>query len=195
MSPSVPTVRTMREGHILRLKGRVVDASSTVCLVESSGARIVVDSGSPRECAALRKALKSAGVPPDTISYVVNTHLHIDHCGCNELFENAKAYAHVLESPPVGVFRVSDRMTLVPGVELVPTPGHTRGCLSIFVTADKRYAICGDAIPTKANYDNLVPPAINVDARLALRSLEAIASWAEIIVPGHGPPFEALAKK
>jgi len=93
------------------------------------------------------------------------------------------------------VVRVSDRMEILPGVELVPTPGHTRGCLSVFVSAEKRYAICGDAIPTKANYDNLVPPAINIDAKLALRSLKAIASWAEIIIPGHGPPFEVLAKK
>jgi len=139
--------------------------------------------------------LESAGVPPGTVSHLVNTHLHIDHCGCNELFENAKVYAHSLESPPVGVVRVSDRMEILPGVELVPTPGHTRGCLSVFVSAEKRYAICGDAIPTKANYENLVPPAINIDAKLALRSLKAIAWWAEIIIPGHGPPFEVLAKK
>lgn len=195
MSPSRPTVRIMREGRLVRSGGRIVDASSTVCMVESPDARIIVDSGSPNECGALKDALKSAGVTPGNVSHLVNTHLHVDHCGCNALFQNARVYAHAFESPPVGVVRVSERIGLVPGVELVPTPGHTGGCISVFVTAEKRYAICGDAIPTKANYDSLVPPAMNIDSRLALQSLKAITSWAEVVVPGHGPPFEVLAKK
>lgn len=195
MNPAGPTVHVLREGRLVRSEGKIIDASSSVCLVESHGTKVIVDTGSPRECALLEDALRSAGVSPGSVSYLVNTHLHIDHCGCNDLFENARAYAHALESPPAGTVKVSERMGLLPGIELVPTPGHTHGCLSVFVTADKRYAICGDAIPTKANYDTLVPPAINVDARLALRSLTAITSWAEIVVPGHGPAFHVLAKK
>ncbi|MCU0851936.1 MAG: MBL fold metallo-hydrolase [Thermoplasmata archaeon] len=195
MSFSRPTVRIIREGYLVRTGGAVTDASSTVTMVESAGARIVVDSGSPRECGLLKDALESAGIAPGSVSHLINTHLHVDHCGCNELFEKARVYAHAYESPPVGVVRISERTRLLPGVELVPTPGHTGGSISVFVTAEKRYAICGDAIPSKGNYDSLVPPAINIDPKLALQSLKAIVGWAEVVVPGHGPPFEVLAKK
>jgi glyoxylase-like metal-dependent hydrolase (beta-lactamase superfamily II) len=195
MSSSRPTVRVIREGYLVRTGGTVTDASSTVTMVESAGTRIIVDSGSPRECDLLKDALESARIAPGSVSHLVNTHLHVDHCGCNGLFEKARVYAHVHESPPVGVVRISERTSLLPGVELVPTPGHTEGSLSVFVTTKKRYAICGDAIPTKGNYDGLVPPAVNIDPKLALQSLKAITNWAEVVVPGHGPPFEVLAKK
>jgi glyoxylase-like metal-dependent hydrolase (beta-lactamase superfamily II) len=63
------------------------------------------------------------------------------------------------------------------------------------VKAEKRYGICGDAIPTKANYDSHVPPFIAIDKRLALKSMDAIIGSVDLIIPGHDAPFEVLGKK
>ncbi len=190
-----PRVRLVRKGSLVREGARVVDASSTVTLVEASGKHIIVDTGLPRDCDKLLFDLNSMRADPETVDVVVNTHLHMDHCGCNELFPNAIVYAHVLEDPPVGTNRVSGAVTLLPGVEIVPTPGHTPGSVSVFVSAEKRYAICGDAIPQKANYDSNTPPAIAFDRGLATKSMEMIIGWAQIIIPGHDGPFDVVGKR
>jgi N-acyl homoserine lactone hydrolase len=190
-----PKVRVVRKGFLLREGDVIVDASSSVTLVEAAGKRIIVDTGSPRDVDKLKFDLKSMMVQPREIDIVVNTHLHIDHCGCNELFSNALVYAHKLEEPPIGSTRISGPMTLVPGVELVPTPGHTRGSTSVFVTSDKKYAICGDAIPTKGNYETHAPPFIVFDKELASKSMDMILGWADLVVPGHDEPFPVVRKR
>jgi glyoxylase-like metal-dependent hydrolase (beta-lactamase superfamily II) len=190
-----PKVRVVRKGFLLREGDAIVDASSSVTLVEAAGKRIIVDTGSPRDVDRLQLALKSMMVRPPDVDIVVNTHLHIDHCGCNELFSNALVYAHKLEEPPIGSTRISGAVTLVPGVELVPTPGHTRGSISVFVTSDKKYAICGDAIPAKGNYETHVPPFIAFDKELASKSMDMILGWAEMVVPGHDEPFPVVRKR
>lgn len=155
---------------------------------------LVVDTGSPGRCAAVKQALRRARVDPRSVEYVVNTHLHIDHCGCNDLFESARYVAHPEERPPIGTMLVSDEHELLPGITLLPTPGHTLGSISVLVRSDRKYAICGDAIPTRENYEKCVPPFISADPRLARRSMEAILAWADVVVPGHGEPFEVVGK-
>jgi N-acyl homoserine lactone hydrolase len=190
-----PRVRVVRSGFLVRKDDVIIDASSSVTLVEAAGKKIIVDTGSPRDSEKLKADLSSLTVQPREIDIVVNTHLHIDHCGCNELFSNALSYAHKLEEPPIGSTRISGALTLLPGIELVPTPGHTEGSISVFVSAEKRYAICGDAIPTKANYDAHMPPFVAFDKNMATKSMEMILDWAQVVVPGHGEPFDVLRKR
>jgi glyoxylase-like metal-dependent hydrolase (beta-lactamase superfamily II) len=78
---------------------------------------------------------------------------------------------------------------IVPGVRIVHTPGHTMGSVSVFVKADQRYAIAGDAVPKYGNFEKMVPPRINVDEKLALESIKMIIRYADVIIPGHDPPF------
>jgi len=190
-----PSVKVFCEGFIVREGMRVVDASSTVTLISTSGNNILVDTGAPHRREDLLSALDVSGLSCSSIAVVVNTHLHTDHCGNNELFGRARFYAHRSENPPKGTVRVDEKTTLGSGVSLVPTPGHTGGSVTVFVESDLRYAICGDAIPTKANYDSRAPPAVNIDPRLALASLDLISSWADVVIPGHGPPFRTIGKK
>jgi glyoxylase-like metal-dependent hydrolase (beta-lactamase superfamily II) len=178
----------VREGDV------VIDASSTATLVESEGKLMIVDTGSAEDSDEIDAALKDHGVACSDIDFVVNTHLHRDHSGCNELFVNARVCAHELEAPPLGSLSFSGEMTLLRGVEVVPTPGHTMGSISVFVHSDRRYAICGDAIPTRANYDQMSPPFIACDKRLAMKSLEMIVSWADVIIPGHDGPIDNRRK-
>jgi len=191
----LPAVRPVWSGHIRRKGDSAVEASSSVTLVEASGKKILVDTGSSKDKCRLVEGLARMDTEPEAVGYVVNTHMHIDHCGCNDLFSAARVVAHVSESPPLGSLKVVGEQELFPGVALVPTPGHSSGSISVFVTADERYAICGDAIPTRDNYDKWVPPFINIDRRLALRSMELIRSWADVIIPGHDSPITVGRKK
>lgn len=191
---SVPKVTVISEGSLVREGSAVLDASSTVTLVEVSGQRLIVDTGSPSRLESLSESLKKMAIQPDSVKFVVNTHLHSDHIGGNEMFANARIVAHALESPPIGSMKVAERAQLLPHVEVVPTPGHTSGSISVFVCADKNIAICGDAIPTRDNYERHVPPSMNINPAMAIRSLDMIVAWAEVIIPGHGTSFDVSTK-
>jgi len=195
VAANVPRVTVIKEGSLVREGPAVLDASSTVTLVEVSGQRLVVDTGSPGNIDSLSGSLKKMGIPPDSVRFLVNTHLHSDHIGGNGMFVNARVVAHALESPPIGSMRVTERVQLLPRVEVVPTPGHSAGSISVFVSADKNIAICGDAIPTRENYEKHVPPSININPILAINSLDMIVAWAEIVIPGHGASFQIRTKK
>ena len=156
---------------------------------------VVVDTGAPSSAPALSGALSAHGVRPESVRHVVNTHLHVDHCGCNDLFPEAVFHAHALEDPPAGYRRVTGEVALAEGVRLVPTPGHTRGSISVLVESDRRYAVCGDAVPTKGNYESRTPPAVHFDRALAARSMDMVLGWAQTVVPGHDRPFDVMGKK
>ena len=118
-------VKIVLEGRLLRSGGEILEASSSVALVIAGAKKMIVDTASREDSARLRDALKAMSVEVAEVDVVVNTHLHTDHCGCNDLFENAMFYAHRLESPPVGTVQISRDVALLPGVELIQTPGHT----------------------------------------------------------------------
>ncbi len=192
---SHPIVRVLHHGWIIRDGPRVVDASSSVTLIEEDDRCFLVDTGASTDSRALIRALLENGLCPEDINDVVNTHLHTDHCGCNDLFTNARFHAHESESPPMGTIRLTGDVDLSPHIRVVHTPGHTRGCVSVFVESDTRYAICGDALPTEANYLSWGPPGIHFDRSLALASMGLIVGWAKTVVPGHDKPFRVMGKK
>ncbi len=192
---SLPTVRVISKGYLVRKGQEVEKSSSTVTLVESGSHRIVVDTGDYSEKDALAKEFAAISVPLDSIQTVINTHLHRDHSGGNDLFTGAKFVAHELEDPPMGTLRISRPTSILHGITIVPTPGHTHGSVSVFVEGRRRYAMTGDALPTKSNYDNHVPPSMNIDRALAIGSMDAILEWAEVVVPGHDALFEVIRKR
>jgi len=63
--------------------------SSSCTLLSSDAARVVVDTGLLLQEGPLLRALAEHRVAPDDIDLVVNTHLHIDHCGNNIVFRRA----------------------------------------------------------------------------------------------------------
>jgi len=184
-------VVVLKSGSLLREGDEVKDARSSVTLVDSGKKRIVVDTGLLGEDGVITDALAARGLSPTDIDFVVNTHLHIDHCGCNLLFRQSAFYADKKENPPVHFRHAEDGRELVPGVKFLSTPGHTEGSVSVVVEVDgKTYAIVGDAIPTVENYETMTPPAINIDKRLAMESMKRILKVADYVIPGHGAMFE-----
>ena len=91
---------------------------------------------------------------------VINTHLHFDHCGGNRLFPSVPIHVQRIE---LGDARSEEDYTVtewidflgatyaehdgeaevLPGVRLLPTPGHTRGHQSVVVTTDDGPVVLG----------------------------------------------------
>jgi N-acyl homoserine lactone hydrolase len=97
-----------------------------------------------------------------SVDVVVNTHLHFDHCGGNHLFAGRPIYVQRQElvdarnedgytirewvdPPGVAYVPVDGELELLPGIRLVPAPGHTRGLQVVVVeTADGPVVVGGD---------------------------------------------------
>jgi N-acyl homoserine lactone hydrolase len=102
--------------------------------------------------APIREALAGIGVEPDEIDLVINCHLHADHAGGNVQFPNARILVQPAElaaarepdySVPAalnldaGQYEVRDgEHEPLPGVRIVPTPGHSPGHQSVAIDTD-----------------------------------------------------------
>jgi len=113
--------------------------------------------------------LTKMGISPSSVAFVVNSHLHFDHCGGNPLFPGtpilaqraeygaagSAAYAvHEWVDFPGAAFDLVDgEREVVLGVEIVPTPGHTPGHQSLVVeTGEGRVVLAGQAAYTAGEY-------------------------------------------
>lgn len=70
------------------IEGGALQASVT--LARNSEETLLVDTGYPRQEQQLIEALEQRGLTCDSITHVVNTHLHFDHSHNNCLFSRAK---------------------------------------------------------------------------------------------------------
>jgi N-acyl homoserine lactone hydrolase len=96
------------------------------------------------------------------IDMVVNTHLHFDHCGGNRLFAGRPIYVQRREledartqddytirewvdAPGVSYVPVDGELELLPGIRLLPAPGHTPGTQVVVVESGEHpVVIAGD---------------------------------------------------
>src|SRR3954451_22293606 len=97
-----------------------------------------------------------------SIDVVVNTHLHFDHCGGNHLFagrpiyvqrqelEDARTEGYTIrewvDAPGVRYEPVDGEFELLPGLRLVPAPGHTRGMQVVVVETGGAAAVVGGGL-------------------------------------------------
>jgi N-acyl homoserine lactone hydrolase len=105
------------------------------------------------------------------VDIVVNTHLHFDHCGGNHLFAGRPIYVQRRElddarteddytirewvdAPGVRYVPVDGELELLPGIRLVPAPGHTPGSQVVVVeTGGRPVIVVGDTAVTFADLD------------------------------------------
>lgn len=167
--------------------GAILYASSSVSLILDK-LYVVVDTGLPTDQGLITDALKELGLKPSEIDIVVNTHLHPDHCGCNEIF-NAKIYAHPLEILRTGANYLPCPQRISERVRIIETPGHIDGHISVVFD---HIVVAGDAIPTRDNYLKMVIPRFHTNAEKAKESMQRIIDLAKIIIPGHDQPIYVL---
>ena len=100
----------------------------------------------------IEEELGSIGLKPSDIDAVVNCHLHADHASGNIAFRGIPIWAQrpefeAAQDPDYSVpedldltdgdYRVVDgAVEILPGIELVPTPGHTAGHQALVVHTD-----------------------------------------------------------
>jgi len=114
------------------------------------------------------EALGDHGLVPGDVAFVINTHLHFDHCGQNAVFKHAPFYVQRSELERARLearfltdwfdfagarFELLDGdAEVLPGVRVLATPGHTSGHQSIVVDGDGEEVLIGDAAYTPAIY-------------------------------------------
>jgi N-acyl homoserine lactone hydrolase len=140
--------------------------------------------------------LAQLGLDPRDIDYVINTHLHFDHAGNNDLlggatfFVQREQYEFAKDNPdypnqywnlPGLRYELLDgEQELFDGLRAVPTPGHSPGHQSLLLTlpATGPVILCGDAVYSQDNYDrdswtSQADPAAARDSALMLRAMAA----------------------
>jgi glyoxylase-like metal-dependent hydrolase (beta-lactamase superfamily II) len=161
--------------------------ASTVSYVEDGDVRIIIDPGMVPDRAAILDPLRNLGVDPSFVTDVVFSHHHPDHTLNAALFENARFHDHwAIYRGDSWTDRPAKGFHVSAGVRLIETPGHTPQDISTLVTTADGTVACthlwwngeieGD--PRATNPELLEPNRARV------------LELADLIVPGHGAPFE-----
>jgi N-acyl homoserine lactone hydrolase len=166
-----------------------------VHLIDHEGTRILVDTGIKEPHPALsdmdaRLRAWTEEIDLATVDVVVNTHLHADHCGGNHLFASRAIYVQRrelddalstegytlrewVEAPGVRYTAVEGEAEVVPGVRVLPAPGHTEGSQVVVVDSDdRRLVVAGD---TAVWFGELDEPT--TEGQLLVHSLRPDAVW------------------
>ena len=202
----------------------VKDSRPTCSLLETEdGYRTLIDLEHPKEDGTeFKDSLGRLGLLTTKINCVIFTHLHPDHIGHKDLFPHVTFVFHKDEkfifyfknndavqlsgsalirlSPegvknPQHITEVPDLSALGDRVYMHHTPGHTRGSYAIFANIEgKVHAFVGDLWLTKDYYDRWEAPGSSWEGERIYEHMDFVKDHADIIVPGHGPPFENITR-
>ena len=167
-----------------------------VHVIDHPEARVLVDTGMTQVHPAVADMdprvypLNEQDFDIGSVDMVVNTHLHFDHCGGNHLFAGKPTYVQRRElddarnqddytipewvdPPGMRYFPVDGELELLPGLRLLPAPGHTRGSQIVVIDgAEGPTIIAGDSAVW---FDELDNP--RTEGQLLIRSLNPAAVW------------------
>ncbi len=161
---------------------------------------------------------------PSDIDIVIHTHLHNDHCENDFKCTNAVFYAHEKELETIynphpldfrymaefideidsagRIQRIRGDMEIVPGVQVIHTPAHTSGGLSVFITTEKGTAAISGFCTILENFYpprevtamemEVIPPGTHVNTYEAYDQVLRVRNMADIILPLHEPKFASV---
>lgn len=182
---------------------------------------VLIDTGFGSDAAETLRLIESQGVPPGSLTNILNTHHHSDHVGGNGAFSritDAPISAHPIEArsinrgdavacraewldQPVEAYRVNefldegDVIDLGGGeLQVLHAPGHTAGQIC-FYEPTERVLICGDVLlGSDVGWINLVNEGTS-PVEEAISSLERLMRLdARVAYPGHGAPIPDVAE-
>ena len=152
------------------------------------------------------EALGTIGWKPEEIEIVIHTHLHNDHCENDVLCTNAEVYVQQAEldffrNPHpidhryypdvldgVNLITVEGDNTIVEGIDVLFTPGHTPGGQSVVVETSLGKALITGLCCNAENFPptgGVIAPGVHLDVIQAYESMKRIRETAEILVPLH----------
>jgi len=142
-------------------------------VIEHPAGRVLVDTGMIETTPELDEEWHPTIYPeriPRDVACVINTHLHFDHCGGNRLFpglpihvqrrereaarEPGYTIAEWVEFEGARYVELDGKAEIVPGVRVIPTPGHSPGHQSVLVdTDDGLVVVAGDVAYRWEDFD------------------------------------------
>jgi N-acyl homoserine lactone hydrolase len=160
-------------------------------VIDHPQGRVLVDTGLIDSTPELDEQFSPRFDPdaiPREVACVVNTHLHFDHCGGNRLFAGVPIYVQRREREAARAedytipgwvdfdgahyVELEGEEELLPGVRLVPTPGHTPGHQSVLVETDEGLVVvAGDVAYIWSEFDDPANESATMLAALAPRRI------------------------
>ena len=168
---------------------------SAYVLVRGAQAAIV-DTGVGGSAGAIEDALAQVGIDWSAVGDVILTHKHNDHVGSlaeiMELAPDATGYAGAEDissiTSPRPINPVADGDTVF-GLQVVTTPGHTPGSISVFDAANG-IVVAGDALIVEGGRPNFPGAQFTEDMDEARRSVAKLGELTfETLLVGHGEPI------
>lgn len=196
----------------------ITDGSRTV-MVDAGAGNDATPLGEGAVTGRMPEALAMLGMRPDDVEAVVHTHLHVDHAGGDltpggepffpiarvvvqrsevEHWARATGVAadrarSVLTSLRGRLETVDGESTVVAGVDVVPTPGHTPGHQSVMVRSrGSQVVVTGDVThhPVQIAHPEWgIPFDVDRDAARVTRErlLREVAGTGTVLAAGHYP--------
>lgn len=161
---------------------------------------LIIDTGSGENIDYILDSLKKAGVLPQDLSLIVNTHCHYDHVGGNRFFD-AKIAMH--KEDIAAMEKDYDRATIaylfnrsmenfkvdyplnegdkIGDFTVMHTPGHTMGSICLY---DGETLISGDTVFADGGFGRY---DVGGDINMLKESLERLSKLdVQYLLPGHG---------
>lgn len=149
--------------------GYAVDHPQGMILFDTGmGSHPEVDAHYRPRRVGLAEALAVIGVQVDDLTHAANSHLHFDHCGGNPKLGQIPVFVQVPELEAAQKTaeytlpeliegsrfeQVSGEVEVLPGIVLIPTPGHTDGHQSLIVRRlDGVVIVAGQSHDTATQY-------------------------------------------
>ena len=156
--------------------------------------------------APIEEALPAAGVPLADIKTIIITHLDADHILNAKKFPNArllvqademnfarnphpffarKYYPELYED--INWELISGDREIIPGVDIMFTPGHTNGGQSVAINTDRGKVVIPGICSIDENYDTdaITVVGMHFDVYKAYDSVVRIRKTADVVLPTH----------
>ncbi|GAA1611735.1 MBL fold metallo-hydrolase [Actinoplanes couchii] len=175
----------------------------SVYLLVRGGEVAVVDTGTPGSAASVEDGLKAAGLGWSAVKHVILTHQHQDHAGgLADMLPLTGAALYAGEADVAGIADPGGGRKLravkdgdeIFGLQIIGTPGHTLGHVSIFEPATG-VLVTGDALRNQDGLAGSAPEYTADQARAAASVKKLSALDVKAILPGHGEPLTTGARE
>lgn len=193
--PVISILLQHKSGNILYDTGCAPQAASDPAARWGGLAKVMQPIFSPADTVV--NQLSKRGLFAEDIDVVICSHLHPDHCGCNNAFKRATIYAHRAELAAArgedadkqgylpqdwdisqGYTEIDEETDLFGDgkIVLLPLPGHSPGLTTarIELERDGTFLLASDAAPMMCHVDEGYAPKNSWDKELAEKALAKI---------------------